>query len=140
MLGALHDAEDLVQEVHLRAWRSWAAFEGPSSAGDAPAEDPRRPGCGPSPTGRPPRHPTTPRRSSPHGRASGRPSSPRCSICHRAADRSERPPPRSVRPSRLPVRRGSYGRRPGANARPGGRGSRWPSPSGRRGPRPPRPS
>jgi RNA polymerase sigma-70 factor (ECF subfamily) len=31
MLGSLQDAEDLVQETYLRAWRSYAAFEGRSS-------------------------------------------------------------------------------------------------------------
>jgi RNA polymerase sigma-70 factor (ECF subfamily) len=31
MLGSVHDAEDLVQEVYLRAWRSYAAFEGRAS-------------------------------------------------------------------------------------------------------------
>ena len=31
MLGSLHDAEDAMQEVSLRAWRALARFEGRSS-------------------------------------------------------------------------------------------------------------
>jgi RNA polymerase sigma-70 factor, ECF subfamily len=31
MLGSMHDAEDLVQETYLRAWRGYPAFEGRSS-------------------------------------------------------------------------------------------------------------
>ena len=31
MVGSLHEAEDLVQETYLRAWRSWLSFEGRSS-------------------------------------------------------------------------------------------------------------
>ena len=31
MLGSVHDAEDLVQETYLRAWRGYEGFEGRSS-------------------------------------------------------------------------------------------------------------
>ncbi|HEX6356425.1 sigma-70 family RNA polymerase sigma factor [Actinophytocola sp.] len=31
MVGSVHDAEDLVQETYLRAWRSYAGFEGRAS-------------------------------------------------------------------------------------------------------------
>jgi DNA-directed RNA polymerase specialized sigma24 family protein len=31
MLGSVHEAEDLVQETYLRAWRSYEGFEGRSS-------------------------------------------------------------------------------------------------------------
>src|ERR1700719_1965598 len=31
MVGSTHDAEDLVQETYLRAWRSYSGFEGRAS-------------------------------------------------------------------------------------------------------------
>ena len=31
LLGSVHDAEDLVQETYLRAWRAYDQFEGRSS-------------------------------------------------------------------------------------------------------------
>ena len=31
MTGSVHDAEDLVQETYLRAWRAYHGFEGRSS-------------------------------------------------------------------------------------------------------------
>jgi RNA polymerase sigma-70 factor (ECF subfamily) len=31
MVGSVHEAEDLVQETYLRAWRGWEAFDGRSS-------------------------------------------------------------------------------------------------------------
>jgi RNA polymerase sigma-70 factor (ECF subfamily) len=31
MVGSVHEAEDLVQETYLRAWRAWESFEGRSS-------------------------------------------------------------------------------------------------------------
>src|SRR6185436_18841496 len=31
MVGSAHDAEDLVQETYLRAWRGYSAFEGRAS-------------------------------------------------------------------------------------------------------------
>src|ERR1700722_18195285 len=56
MLGSAQEAEDLVQETYLRAWRSFAGVEGRSSARTgrrgprplpsglgAPAEDPQTP-------------------------------------------------------------------------------------------------
>jgi RNA polymerase sigma-70 factor (ECF subfamily) len=37
MLGSADDAEDLVQETYLRAWRAYGTFEGRSSLAARPA-------------------------------------------------------------------------------------------------------
>ncbi|GAA4958851.1 DNA-directed RNA polymerase specialized sigma24 family protein [Nonomuraea thailandensis] len=43
MLGSVHEAEDLVQETYLRAWRGFEKFEGRSSCAPGSTRSPPTP-------------------------------------------------------------------------------------------------
>jgi hypothetical protein len=115
ILGSVDDAEDLVQETYLRAWRSYGGFEGRSSppCSTCPRGSGRCCSCGTCWPSQPPRSPrcsTPPRRRS---RARCSAPAPGSNRWPRQRTRSPSPPNRRLvrcwtgtsRPSSTPTRR-----------------------------------